>query len=172
MENYFSISQACTTKFRPPVSYRVREYFVNFLVDNLLKEKKLIIGGKWHINLTIYFVGEGKLGLPKNIVIGKSPRTVSAEMTKLYEALIPVKLIQESDRPFLKTIELMYEALTVFFTATYKKITKEFMDELWKQVDLNYLLSLPYPAPMEDQKYVGDVIQPDGSIKNVIPIPD
>ena len=172
MENYFLISQAYTTKYRPPISYKLREYFVNFLTDSLFKKKKIIIGGKWHINLAIYFVGEGRLGLPKNIVMAKNPRTVSAEMTKLYEILVPVKPIQESERPFLKTIELMYEALTVFFTTTYKKVTKEFMDELWNQVDIDYLLSLPYPAPLEDQKYVGDVIQPDGSIKNVIPIPD
>src|SRR5690606_14590151 len=154
MDN-FSISQAYTTKYRPPISYKVREYFVDFLTDNLFTQKKIIISRRWHIKLGIYF------DYSPQILMAKKPTTITSESTKLYEILIPVKPIQESEAPFLKTIELMYEAITVFFTTTYKKVTKEFMDELWKQVDLNYLLSLPYPAPLEDQKYVGDVIQPD-----------
>lgn len=172
MENYFSISQAYTTKFRPPISCKIREYFVQFLVENLLKEKKIILGGKWHINIAIYFVGEGRLGLPKSIVMAKNPRTVSAESTKIYEILIPIRPIQESEAPLIKTIELMYEAMVVFFTTTYKKVTKDFMNELWRRVDLKFLLSLPYPAPIEDQKYVGDITLSDGTVKNVVPRPD
>jgi hypothetical protein len=30
------------------------------------------------------------------------------------------------------------------------------MDELWKLVDLDYLLSLPYPAPLAEQGYTED----------------
>jgi len=158
MENYFSISQGWTGEFKPPISYRVREYFVTFIVSNVLEKKKLIVGWKWHINLTVYFVSEGKLGLPTDIAFAKTPRTISAETTKIYEALIPVKTILQSDNPALKTIELMYEAITIFFTTTYKKITKEYMEMIWKEIDLRYLLSLPYPSPLEEQKYVGDDI--------------
>ena len=163
MKSYFNIFQASTSNDnRPPISHKVREYFIQFLSDNLLKRKKIIIGGKWEIILSILFTGEGKYG-PKGIFMPKNPRTISSESVKLYEIIIPSKLIQESDKPFLKTIELMYEAIKVFFTTTYKKITPEFMDELWKKVDLDYLLSLPYPAPLSQQKYVGDIEQPDGT---------
>jgi len=65
-------------------------------------------------------------------------------------------LIEESDAPLIKTIELIYEAIKVFLVDTYKKITPEFMDMVWESVDVEYLRSLPYPAPFEDQKYVED----------------
>jgi hypothetical protein len=156
MKTFFSISQAWNGGFKPPISYKVREYFVAFIVSNILEKEKLIIGGKWHFNLTVYFVAEGRLGLPTNVVFAKTPKTISAESIKLYEALIPVKPIQQSDNPALKTIELMYEAISLFFTTVYKTITKEYMEMLWKEVDLDYLLSLPYPAPAEEQHYVGD----------------
>jgi hypothetical protein len=41
------------------------------------------------------------------------------------------------------------------------------MDELWKQVEREYLLFLPCPAPTEEQKYLGDMLQPDGSFINI-----
>ena len=148
MKSYFNIFQASTSNDnRPPISHKVREYFIQFLSDNLLKQKKIIIGGKWEIIFSILFSGEGKYG-PKGMGRSKKPRTRSAESVKRYEIIIPSKLIQESDKPFLKTIELMYEAIKLFFTTTYKKITSDFMDELCKKVDLDYLLSLPYPSPL------------------------
>lgn len=168
MDNYFSISQGYTTNYRPPISYKIREYFTEFLIINLLEEKKLILGGKWHVNLTLYFEGEGRYGLPKVIRMDKNPRQISSEKTKLYEIFIPIKPIQESSNPLLTTIEQMYEAMVIFFTTTYKKVSRELMSELWEKVDLNYLLALPYPAAMKDQKYSGDITLPDGSIKNVI----
>jgi hypothetical protein len=50
----------------------------------------------------------------------------------------------------------MYEAIAIFLTSTYKKVTSEFMNELCNNVDLEYLLSLPYPAPFKEQKYLSD----------------
>lgn len=171
MEKYFSISQGYT-QFRPSISYKVREYLEGFILENILQKKKIVVGGKWGIKLAIYFVGEGKYGIPETIDLQKNPTIINSEKTKLYEIFVPVKPIQESQTPLFKAIELMYEAITVFFTTTYKKITKELMDELWSHIDLDYLLSLPYPAPMEDQKYVGDMILPDGTVKNIVPRPD
>ena len=89
----------------------------------------------------------------------------SLEEIKIYEVLLPLVCIQEAENPLLKTIELMYEAIKIFFTTTYKKITPELMDELWKDVDLNYLLSLPYPASLAEQKYADDVLNKDGTIE-------
>ena len=82
--------------------------------------------------------------------------------------MIPVKLIKESENPYRKTIELIYEAITLFFTTIYKKITPHLMNQLWESIDILYLLTLPYPAPLIDQKYVTDILRPDGVIENVI----
>lgn len=63
----------------------------------------------------------------------------------------------------------MYEAIKLFFTRTYKKISPEFMDELWNQINLDYLLSLSYPAPFAEQRYFLDdqkyMVEPDGTVR-------
>jgi len=163
-DNYFKILLVCSAfEERPPISVKVREYFERFIHENLLQKKNIIIGGKWRINLGLILLEEGPRG-PKTITLAKSPRTISNENTRLYEAVVPLKPIQQSKEPYLKTIQTIYEALKIFFTTTYKKITPGFMDELWQQVDIDYLLSLPYPAPLEDQQYVGDSPLPGGAM--------
>ena len=79
--------------------------------------------------------------------------------------MIPLKLITESENPYLATIEHIFEAIEIFLVSTYNSITSEFMGELRKQVDLNYLLRLPYPAPISEQKYIGDSMKPDGDVQ-------
>lgn len=82
------------------------------------------------------------------------------ESIKMYEALIPLEILSESDNYLLDVIELIYKCICIFLDTTYKKITMEQMNKLWEQVDLEYLISLPYPAPFNDQKYVGDNLGP------------
>ena len=156
MRAKFSIFQAATQTERPPISYRVSEYFEHFVTEHILEKKKIIIQGEWDVHLTIYFLTNGPKVLFKGIALGKGVRTVISERVKLYSALILIEPIQSAENPFLKTIELMYDAIKLFFTTTFKKVTPEFIDELWSKVDLDYLLSLPYPAPLSQQKYVGD----------------
>ncbi|HEY5408670.1 MAG TPA: hypothetical protein VIJ92_16360 [Ginsengibacter sp.] len=165
MEAYFNIYQSCTETERPPISYKIRAYFEKFITENVLKKKKIIIGGRWKIILAIFFSGGGPKVLYKGIGFAKGSRTVSAENVKIYEVFILLKPIEDTKNPLLKTIELIYEAIKNFITTTYKKVNSELMDELWKQVDLDYLLSLPYPAPLSEQKYVGDRIRPEGTVE-------
>jgi hypothetical protein len=58
--SYFGIYQACTSQnVRPPISFKIREYFEQFVTENILKKKNIVIGGKWIINLSIIFIEEG-----------------------------------------------------------------------------------------------------------------
>lgn len=157
MANYFKIMQTSMTENRIPLSSKIKEYFEEFITDNILLPKKIMIGSKWNYSLSIIYIGDGKFG-PKNIFMPKGTRTVSSENIKMQEILIPVKLIGDAVVPKQKAIELMYEAITTFLTRTYKKVTIEIMDELWKKVDMDYLLSLPYPAALEDQSI--SVVEP------------
>jgi hypothetical protein len=63
----------------------------------------------------------------------------------------------------------MYEAVSLFLTTTFKRVTPEFMATLWKQVDLDYLLALPYPAPFQEQKYLLDeqmyTVESNGTVR-------
>lgn len=165
MKSNFIIYQSCTDDNRPPISYRVREYFVKFVSDNVLEKKKIIINGKYNTLLAIFFSGGGPKVLYKDIGFAKGSRFIKEENVKIYEIFILLNAIQKAKNPYLRTIELMYEAIKIFLTTTYKKITPEFMDELWSKVDLDYLLSLPYPAPLSEQRYVGDIVTPDGGVQ-------
>ena len=153
---------------RPQISYRVREYLESFVVENLLKERKIIPESKWRIDLVLVFQRETIRYTSTHLTLGARPTTVTVENVKIYEVLIPMKLIQESSHPYLRTIELMWEAITLFFTKNYKKISPGGMSELWKKINLDFLLSLPYPAPLIDQKYITDTVTDQGEVKDII----
>lgn len=169
MGSNFKIYQCAIGEARPPISYKICEYFEQFVKENILERKKIIIGGSWNIHLTINFLTTGPKVLFNGVALGNGATTVKSEAVKLYSALILIEPIQEAENPLLKTVELMYEAIKLFFTKTYKKISREFMDELWNQIDVNYLLSLPYPAPFAEQRYFMDdqkyTVEPDGTIR-------
>jgi hypothetical protein len=148
MNSDFNIYQTGAEAERPPISFKVREYFEKFIAENVVSKKKIIVGGKWNISLAMHFSVDGPKVFFKGVALAKGARTVTSENVKIYETVILMEPIKESDNAFLKTIELMYEALKLFFTRTYKKITPGYMDELWKKVDVDYLLSLPYPAEL------------------------
>src|SRR5579859_2548970 len=169
MESYFNIYQSSPAKERPPVSHKIRRYFEDFIIEHVLKSKKIIYGGNWKVCLAIYFIDEFPKSPDKRVSLASGVRTIASENTKLYEILISIKSTQDSPRPLLTTIELMYEAISLFLTTTYKKVKPEFMTALWKQVDLDYLLSLPYPAPFQEQKYLLDeqmyTVESNGTVR-------
>ncbi|MES2619046.1 MAG: hypothetical protein V4613_14310 [Bacteroidota bacterium] len=161
----FKIELTCTDSVdRPPISYKVRDYFEDFMVEQVFKKHKIIVNTKWDIMLSLLFVGAGERHTLRDVTFIRGHRTIKSDSIKLYEMLLPLIVIQEAQNPQLKTIELIYEALVMFVITNYKKVKIPYMNELWNQVDVTYLLSLPYPAPLSDQRYVGDTINSDGSI--------
>lgn len=169
MEKYFEIHQTCTEKNRPPISYKVREYLESFITKKVLEEKKIIVGGNWKVTLTICFSGDGPMMLFKDYALAKGVRTITKEKTKLYESVVLLPQIENDKDPYLKTIEMVYKVISAFLTANYKKVTPEFMNNLWKEIDFNYLKSLPYPAKLIEQKYIGDMIDKDGKVFRILP---
>lgn len=165
MNSKFTIGQISTTfSGRPPISSKVREYFECFLSEQLLKKKDIIVNSKWNVHLRLTFMQEGARYKSDYLFLGKSATTLSCEMLKIYEILIPLKLLNDVDDKYKKILELIYEALTIFFTANYKSVKPLDMEELWKIVDFKYLLSLPYPASLVNQKYATDMINEKGEI--------
>ena len=116
----------------------------------------------------MYFIEEGPRYKSDHLFLAKHPRIVSAEKIKIYEILVPLKLLNNMENPYLKTIELMYDALTIFFTTTYRTVTPQDMQSLWNKIDLDKLLRLPYPASLPDQKYVADVLGRDGKVVDAL----
>lgn len=62
----------------------------------------------------------------------------------------------------------MYDAISLFFTTIFKKVTPEYMGDIKGLIDLDYLLNLPYPASLTDQKYIGDIVEESGNVKNIL----
>ena len=157
MHSKFNIYQSATQEERPPISHKVKDYLIDLIIKEVLEKKNIIVNARWNIFLALYFFRKGKYG-PDRVFLAKGSRTVSAENIKIYEVIVPIQVLDTAGDKYLKTIELMFEAITLFLTSNYKKITADFMAEVWKKADLEYLHSLPYPAPFEDQKYPGDEV--------------
>ena len=156
MNTYFNIYQVGKLSERPQISYKIREYLSEFVINNILEKRGIIVGGKWKIVLALHFMPEGKYYTTEELSLAKGYQTVKQDGVKIYTILVPLKAIGKSDKPLLKTVELMYEAITKYFITNFKSISAEFMEHLKTEIDFPYLLSLPYPAPFKDQRYVAD----------------
>lgn len=149
----------------PAVSYKLRTYYINHLTEHLFKPAGIVLNQQWQIMLSIIFMEEGPHYTGSEIFLAKGARTVSQEKVKIYEMIVPLKLVSAHNDILEGTIHVLEQALTVFFTHQYKKVTAPLMQSVWDKVDLPYLQSLPFPAPLAEQKYVGDLVRPDGSIE-------
>ncbi|NIG55812.1 hypothetical protein [Chitinophaga sp. Cy-1792] len=148
----FSINQTGPKDIRPPLSFKVREYFESFIEENILTPKKIIIHDTWNICLTLTFFKQGRFG-PAGVHV-YSPTIVKGDKLKAYPIQIPIQEIADSNQPMVKIVELFYEGLTLFFTGNYKQVDAQFMQSLWNKIDMEYLLSLPYPAKIKEQRYL------------------
>ena len=156
MNTCFNIYQVGKLSERPQISYKIREYLSEFVIHNILEKRGIIVGGKWKIVLALHFMPEGKYYTTEELSLAKGYQTVKQDAVKIYTVLVPLKAIGKSDKPLLKIVELMYEAITKYFITNFKSISPEFMELLKTEIDFPYLLSLPYPAPFKDQRYVAD----------------
>lgn len=163
-------SSTNTIDLRPPISWKVRDYLEDFIIENVLMEKQIVVSSQWTIHLHCFFCKPSPRFNYDYVHFYAKPQTVKENMVKIYEIMIPEKLINESKNKYEKTIELMYDAISIFLTATYKKVSKEFMNELWQQVDMKYLLALPYPAKVKDQKYLTDLTDEKGNIVDFVDV--
>jgi len=172
MEKKFQIIQSSTNSIdlRPPISWKVRDYLEDFIIENVLKKKQIIVSSEWTIHLHCMFCKLSPRFNYDHIHLFNKPRTVKENMVKIYEIMIPEKFINDSENRYEKTIEIMYDAVSIFLTTTYKKITREFMNALWHQADKKYLLTLPYPAEVKDQKYLTDVLDDKGNVVSLVDI--
>jgi hypothetical protein len=154
MESTFSISLICEVKDRPPISHKVRDYLVQFITEEVLIPEKIILSAGWDIELAMMFMPRDESG-PEQVDVFE-PDVFDDIRLKAYPVVIPLDAINQAEDPYLKTIGLMYEGLFLFFTSFYKNITPHLMEGLWVKINFDYLFSLPYPAEITEQQYIGD----------------
>jgi hypothetical protein len=153
MNATFSISLLCPAEDRPPISHKVRDYLVQFITDELLVPNHLILDGEWNIELAMLFIPVDEFG-PHQVDIYEAEIYEDSKL-RSYPIAIPLDAITQSEEPYLKTIELLYEGLFRFFPSFYKQVHAHDMQDLWEKIDFDYLFSLPYPADITEQPYTG-----------------
>lgn len=100
-----------------------------------------------------------------DILLANGHQTVKQERVKIYNMIVPLKLIQVSGNGFDAIVMILQKALEIFFSEVSKKVTPLVFENCWSKIDWDYLKSLPYPAPVSEQKYVGDVLRKDGTVE-------
>lgn len=154
MTKQFFIKKVCNEENRPPYSYKVDEYFEDFVNKNILQVFNILEDNKWRLVLSImYFAKEANS--PEGISIYE-PSTVKEEKMIFYPVSINLEDVFKDNSPLENIISLYYQVISLFFLSSYKSISTDYMLELKEKLDWDYLLSLPYPASFNEQKYVGD----------------
>lgn len=156
MRKQFSISKVCSQRHRPEYSYLVDEYLEKFIDTNILMPFKIINGTRWNIVLSMLMLPDGPRG-PKGVFVFNKPRTLSQEMLKIFPVQIPYEEVFKNDTIVKNVVCLYFEAFKQFFTRNYKKIPPEYFNQIEQKIDWKYILSLPYPVEIRDQRYVGDI---------------
>lgn len=148
---------------RPRIDFRISEYIFNFLFENYLKQKKLMIKGNFRI--TLYFSelnSESKF--THNSIFNSYETTffpyssiISENGTKITEIGIfcNSNLISEKIKP-RDYSKLVYNMFASYLVEKYKKVNLEDLINLREKVDYSKIEKFEYPAKFENQKYSGD----------------
>lgn len=140
---------------RPAFSYKIREYFEQLVLEELLIPSKIIVNGKFEIWLELSFVDYYK-PTDKRVEMIYKPATYTRELIKTYAAFLNYPILLQSTNYRLTYIEMIVETIELFFTRFYKKIKTENFMKMNAKIDYDYLMSLPYPASFEEQQYAMD----------------
>lgn len=81
---------------------------------------------------------------------------VEKEKITFYPVSINLEHVYKNNTPLENIISLYYQIISLFFLSNYKSISTNDVLQLKDKLNWDYLLSLPYPAPFTEQKYVGD----------------
>lgn len=157
----FRITQIADWDKRLNESYKIREYFEDLIKKEILIPYKIILEGKWIIELTIHLVPdtrEGKIEFFRG-------STYKSFNLKTFPIFIPLNKIVNSTDIVKNYVDYLFLAIKEFFILNYRKIKMDVFEKINKEIDYNYLCSLPFPAPFKDQKYIGD---DSGTVKKLL----
>jgi len=147
-----------------PIHYKILEYFENFVMENILKEFKVILNSKWTHNFGIFFDSTDYKNIPEFInfdgiekcLVIMPPNTFSKESMKGYSVQFFASKIKDNPRgEFIGFCEMMLDFIETFFVLNYKKINETDFISIREKVDWKYLKSIKYPADLKDQHFVG-----------------
>jgi len=156
---------------RPRVSYEVREYVWSYIYINILEPRNLLKSQKYKFSLTVsvkkfdpkihkYFTDS-----PYNDDQNKfRPETKFRvfEKTKKIASIGVLSTYGDLNISPTDYANLLYDAFGSFLVNVSKKLNKEIMDEFRSGLDHEFINSFEFPAPFDQQKYIGDNSAIDG----------
>jgi len=150
---------------RPRISFKVREYVWTYIYDNILKPKKVLIDEKYLYNLTLNLdkfnpeIHKFFTNSPYNSEENKyrpEPKFRIFEKTNKTAVIRVISVFSDKNISPTEYANLIYDGFGSFLINISKKITKEILDEHKPRMDYDYINSFKFPAPFEEQKYIGD----------------
>jgi hypothetical protein len=150
----FIIKKVCDEPDKPPYSYKVDEYFEEFVREHIVVPFNIVAEDDWKILLSIMMFKKDEEN-PEGVSIYPA-ETIEEEKIRYYPIAINIEDVYANNTPMENIVGIYYQIISLFFISNYESISEEFMLELKKKLDWDYLLSLPYPVPIDEQKYVGD----------------
>jgi hypothetical protein len=150
----FIIKKVCDEPDKPPYSYKVDEYFEEFVRENIIEPFNIIREDDWKILLSVMMFKKDEES-PEGVSIYPA-ETIEEEKIRYYPIAINIEDVYANNTPMENIVGIYYQIISLFFISNCEGISEEFMLELKKKLDWDYLLSLPYPVPIDEQKYVGD----------------
>jgi hypothetical protein len=150
----FQIKKICDHADRPAYSNKVDEYFEKFVYDNILTPFQIILDKEHTVILSVMILKRDETNV-EGIGIYDSA-TVEGEDLVYYPVSIILEDVLDGGNVMENIVSLYFQVISLFFLTNYEVVSQEYMLSLNENIDWAYLLSIPYPAAYEDQKYVGD----------------
>lgn len=147
----FLLEQNCHDLYkRPRVSSKIIEYFNEYVNTNILNKTSFVKVDSWSHHLLIDF------DVDRESLIILPPTIYKKERIKSYLVLFPLNEIYQTEGVVSNYIKAIKKIIEDFVLKRLSLINKKSFEKALIGVDEDYLFSFNFPAPFDDQKYIGD----------------
>jgi hypothetical protein len=152
----FSLRLVASLDKRLKMSHQVRDHLQVLVTKHIIQPYGL--KSKWETYISMHLVGSNWTGKPIDVII--KPNTASRRSegyyARAYTIFMSLQHINAAPGPVRAFVEFAVLGLEELFTTLYKKIKPGDFAALRADIDWAYIASLPFPAPFEEQGYLGD----------------
>ena len=132
---------------RPRVSIHVDEYIWSFIEENIVKPHKLMRSEKHGYLLDISFEDRTTWFSPNKIWTNCGDKVLNVD--------IKAANVSENITP-REYADLLFDGIGAALVFNFKRLKREEFDGLKPKIDWSIVESFPFPAPFEEQRYIGD----------------
>jgi hypothetical protein len=128
------------------ISKRSVDYLIEYICVNVLSAKNIIINDKYYWYFLFFITTPSRYG-PQGIWVANLRKSGNGKSLLL---MVPFDVIVSSDNQSVTFLMLLYKALGLFLQRQFKRISGEFLDEVWSKIDFEYIESIVVPLSADD----------------------